>query len=551
MRPFLLLLALLPTARGQSLPGVEPRVPQAVPADSLPAVKREAGAGESGGVLIPRLDRVILLKPGGGAEAALAPGLIASSDLTLPAPGSLAKRLAPWLDQPLHEGGLATLADEILIHYDRHGYPVVLVEAPEQDLTKGELRLTVEIGRYGEIGLSKPKYGNPDKLRQGLRLQRGEPVRREETDEQLAWYGRTAFRHPRLFVSPGAEPATADLLIAFEETKPWRVTTGYENSGPDLLGKDRMLLGVVGWTPGEHLVAWQSVIGTPPSSLLANALRWEIPFHASHQTLQLDAAYAKVESRYGSAGDVVESEGSSWSFSAMQKIPLPPVFGWRQTLGAGLEVKGTDQFLLFGGDSTASPGEVVLAHGKLSHELARSWENGGASLETSLFAAPGGLGGKNGDADFKAYDPLADSSYWFGRFSGEGWWSPGADWQLRLRGTAQLADSRLLPAEQFSAGGYQTVRGTAEREFASDNGWQTSFEVLSPLISPVKGCDFRLLVFFDHAGLDSIRGEDSSLSSSGLGLRMRLMDHLDLRIDHGWRLDDSEDRTHFGLSASF
>ncbi len=551
MRPLLLLLALLPTVRGQSLPGVEPRVPQAVPAESLPAVKREAGAAESGGVLMPRLERVILTKPGGGAEAEQAPGLLASSDLTLPAPGALAKRLSPWLGKPLHEGGLTAMADEILIHYDRHGYPVVLVEAPDQDLTKGVLRLTVEIGRYGEIGLSKPKYGNPDKLQKGLRLQRGEPVRREESDEQLAWYGRTAFRHPRLFVSPGAEPATADLLIAFEETKPWRVTTGYENSGPDLLGRDRMLLGVVGWTPGEHLLAWQSVIGTPPSSLLANALRWEIPFHASHQTLQLDAAYAKVESRYGSYGDVVESEGSSWSFSALQKIPLPPVFGWRQTLGAGLEVKGTDQFLLFGGDSTASPGEVVLAHGKLTHELARTWENGGASFETSLFAAPGGLGGKNGDDDFKAYDPQADSSYWFGRFSGEGWWSPGADWQLRLRGTAQMADSRLLPAEQFSAGGYQTVRGTAEREFAGDNGWQTSLEVLSPLISPVKGCDFRLLVFFDHAGLDSIRGTDSSLSSSGLGLRMRLLDHLDLRIDHGWRLDDSEDRTHFGLSASF
>lgn len=551
MRPLLLALVLLPSARGQSLPGIEPRVPEAVPADSLPAVRREAGEGESGGLLSPRLDRVILVKPGAGAEADFAPGLAGSKDLILPASGALARRLAPWIGKPLHQGTLATLADEILIHYDRHGYPVVLVEAPEQDLGKGELRLTVEIGRYGEVGLSRPKYGNPEKLQAGQRLERGEPVRRAEIDEELAWYGRTAFRRPRLFVSPGTEPATADLLIAFEETRPWRVNTGYENSGPDLLGKDRFLLGVVGWTPGEHLLAWQSVVGTPASSLLANALRWEIPFHGSHQLLQLDAAYAEVQSRYASAGIPLESEGSSWSLSALHKLPLPAVFGWRQTLGGGLEVKGTDQFLLFGGNSV-SPGEVVLAHGKLSHELERTWENGGASFETSLYAAPGDLGGKNTDAAFKAYDLNADSSYWFGRFSGEGWWSPGKDWQFRLRGTAQVADSRLLPAEQFSAGGYQTVRGTAEREFAADNGWQTSIEVLSPLISPVKGCDLRLLVFFDHAALDSNRGGvDSSLSSSGLGLRMRLLDHLDLRVDHGWRLDDSENRTHFGLNLGF
>ena len=551
MRLLLLALALIPAARAQSLPGLEPRVPQAAPTESLPPVRPEAGEGESGGLLMSRLERVVLVKPGGAAESDFAPGLAGSGDLTLPAPRALAKRLAPWLGQPLHQGALAALADEILIHYDRHGYPVVLVEAPEQDLSKGELRLTVEIGRYGEVGLSRPKYGNPEKLQAGQRLERGEPVRRPEIDEELAWYGRTSFRHPRLFVSPGAEPATADLLIAFEESKPWRVTTGYENSGPDLLGKDRFLLGVVGWTPGEQLLAWQTVVGTPPSSLLGNAFHWEIPFHRSHQLLLLDAAYAEVQSRYASSGVPLESEGSSWSLSALHKVPLPGVFGWRQTLGGGLEVKGTDQFLLFGG-SSVSPGEVVLAHGKLSHELARSWENGGASFETSLFAAPGGLGDNNSDAAFKAYDPDADSSYWFGRFSGEGWWSPGKDWQLRLRGMAQVADSRLLPAEQFSAGGYQTVRGTAEREFVGDNGWQSSFEVLSPLISPVKGCDLRLLVFFDHAGLENNRGGgDSSLSSSGLGLRMRVMDHLDLRLDHGWRLDDSENRTHFGLSAGF
>ncbi|WP_367873881.1 ShlB/FhaC/HecB family hemolysin secretion/activation protein [Luteolibacter sp. Populi] len=547
----LLVIALLASARGQSLPGVEPRVPQAAPVESLPPVRAQSDAQAGGEVLARHIDRIVLVTPGGTAEADLAPGLAASAGLKVPSPRILSARLAPWRGRPLTTGGLASLADEILIHYDREGYPVVIVEAPEQDLLKGELRLSVEIGRYGEIGLSRPKYGNPDKIQKGLLLRRGSPVRRAEIDEQVAWYGRTAFRHPRLFVSPGSETATADLLIAFEETKPWRVTTGYENSGPDLLGRDRFLLGVVGWTPGEHLVAWQTVVGTPASSLLANALRWEIPFHGSHQLLQLDAAYAEVQSRYSSAGIPLESEGSSWSLAAQQKVPLPAVFGWRQTLGGGFELKGTDQFLLFGGGSV-SPGEVVLFHGKLSHELARSWENGGASFESSLYAAPGNVSGNNDDAAFKAYDPASDSSYFFGRLSGEGWWTPGADWQLRFRGTAQLADSRLLPAEQFSAGGYQTVRGTAEREFAGDSGWQGSFELLSPLISPVKGCDFRVLGFFDHAGLESRRGgPSSSLSSSGLGLRMRLLDHLDLRLDHGWRLDDSENRTHFGINANF
>lgn len=547
---FLLAIGLLATARGQSLPGVEPRVPESAVTESLPRVRAAAEEADAGDLLAARLDRIQLVSPAGGDDLELTPGLVASQILQVPSPRTLGVRLRKWLGQPLTAGGLATLADEILVHYDGEGFPVVSLEAPEQDLSSGVLKLVIEIGRYGEVGVSRPKHGDPEALRKGLLLRRGDPVRRAELDEQVAWYGRTVFRQPRIFVSPGLEPATADLLIGFEESRPWRVSTGYENSGPDLLGRDRFLLGVAGLTPGEHLLAWQAVAGTPASSLLANALRWEIPFHGSHQLLQLDAAYAEVQSRYASGGLPIESEGSSWSLAAFQKIPLPPAWGWRQHWGAGLELKGTDQFLLFGGGSL-SPGEVVLFNGKLSHGMTRTWENGGASFESSLIAAPGGMSSNNSDAAFRAYDPAASSNYLIGRLGGDGWWSPGKDWQLRLRGAAQISDSRLLPAEQFAAGGYQTVRGASEREVSADGGWQASFEVHSPLISPLKGCDFRILAFLDHAGLENRGGTSSSLTGTGLGVRMKVAERIDLRLDHGWRIDDDENRSHFGINVSF
>lgn len=547
---FLLVILLLATARGQSLPGVEPRVPEAPAPESLPPVRAAAGEGEEGEILMKRLDRIVLLSPGEAEGKEVAPGITASAGLELPSPRTLAAKVKHRIGHPLTTGGLAELADEILIHYDGEDFPVVALDAPEQDLGTGVLRLTIEIGRYGEVGLSRPKQGDPHVLQRGMRLRPGDPVRRSELDEQVAWYGRTLFRRPRIFVSPGLEPATADLLIGFEESRPWRVSTGYENSGPDLLGRDRLLLGVAGLTPGEHLLAWQSVVGTPASSLVANALRWEIPFHGSHQVLQLDAAYAEVRSRYASAGIPIESEGSSWSLGAFQKIPLRSFGGWRRHGGFGFEVKGTDQFLLFGG-GTLAPGEVVLVHGKVVHGMMRSWENGAASFEASLLAAPGGIGSNNSDQAFRAYDPAARSNYLIGRVGGEGWWSPAGDWQVHLRGAAQLADSRLLPAEQFAAGGYQTVRGAAEREVSADGGWQASLELHSPLISPVSGCDFRVLAFLDHAGLENRGGNSSSLTGTGLGLRMKLADRIDLRLDHGWRLDDDENRSHFGIQVSF
>ena len=540
---FLLVICLVATARGQSLPGVEPRVPEAPVTESLPPVRAAAQEAASGEVLAGRLERILLVSPESGEEMELAAGLMASRSLQIPSPRTLRARLRRWLGQSLTAGGLAALADEILLHYDGEGFPVVSLEAPEQDLSNGVLRLVIEIGRYGEVGVSRPKHGNPEALRKGLLLRSGDLVRRAELDEQVAWYGRTVFRQPRIFVSPGLAPATADLLIGFEESRPWRVSSGFENSGPDLLGRDRLLL-------GEHLIAWQSVIGTPASSLRANALRWEVPFHGSHQLLQLDAAYAEVRSRYASGGLPIDSEGSSWSLAALQKVPLPAAGGWRQHWGFGFELKGTDQFLLFGGGSL-SPGEVVFFNGKLSHGISRTWENGGASLESSLIAAPGGMSSNNSDDAFRAYDPAAASSYLIGRMAGESWWSPGRDWQFHLRGAAQISDSRLLPAEQFAAGGYQTVRGVSEREVSGDGGWQASFEVHSPLISPLKGCDFRILAFLDHAGLENQGGNSASLTGTGLGFRMRVAERIDLRFDHGWRIDDDENRSHFGINVSF
>lgn len=547
---FLAALALVANLHGQGLPGVEPRLPELPATESLPPVRAAGDRSRDGEVVMARLDRIVLVSAAARGEGERAPGLWVSEDLELPSPRRLGRRLQAFVGRPLTEGALENLADEILIHYDRAGYPVVVIEVPEQDLAGGVLRLHLEIGRYGEVGVARSRFGDPEVIRRGLRLRGGDPVRRGELDEQLAWYGRTVFRRPRMFVAPGLEPATADLLIAFEESRPWRVNVGYENSGPDLLGRDRWLIGAAGLTPGEQLVAWQGVVGIPASSLVANALRWEIPFHGSHQLLQLDAAYAEVLSRYASGGVPVESEGGSWSVAAFRRIPLSALAGWRQSWGAGFELKGTDQFLLFGGGSL-SPGEVVLFHGKLGHEITRTWENGAASFEASLLAAPGGVVGNNDDADFKAYDPAADASYVVGRLAGQGWWTPGGDWQIHLRGAGQVADSRLLPAEQFAAGGYQSVRGVGEREVAADGGWQATLELHSPRMAPMAGCEFRVLAFLDHAGLENRGGTASSVGGTGIGLRMRMAERFDLRFDHGWRLDDDENRSHFGIQVSF
>ncbi len=526
---------------GADLP--EPEAPE-----SLPEVAPVRGASGSGGrVLAERVELVRLetWEPGGAFES-ISPFLEVDRRLLLPRPAALAKQLEGRLGGALDEAGLLGVMDAILLHYDRQGYPVVGVDAPEQEFSDGLLVLKVEIGRLGRVGVMRPKYGRDDVVQDGLSLREGALLTRPDLDRQMEWYGRTIFRRPRLFVSPGEEPATADVLIGLEESRPWRASLGYENSGPDLAGRERLLLGVAGMTPGEHVIAWQTVLGMPVSLLHAHALSWEIPLHRWQQTIRLDAAYAEVETRTPGAVGIFNNEGTSWSLGAGHQIILPRLGRWRQALVSGLEVKSTDQFVLFGAGSF-SPGEVRLVHAKVSYRLERDWDDAGMVFGASLVGSPGGLIAGNDDKDFRAYDPMAGSSYVIGRVSGRGWWSPGGDWRLGLRGTAQWSDSRLLPSEQFAAGGYQSVRGIGERAFYADNGWQTSLELVTPAWQHGDTLRLRGLGFFDHAWLKNREGSSSSVSGAGVGVRMQVTEFIDLRADHGWWLDGRGSRTHFGI----
>ncbi|MGJ8633053.1 MAG: ShlB/FhaC/HecB family hemolysin secretion/activation protein [Luteolibacter sp.] len=547
---FFLPIFFLQSVSGQLLPGIDPSIPEPEKRAPIPSVETLGGMEGEGAVIMGRLEKVTLVSWVSTGVKNMANGLDASEGLILPSPDKLSETLAKWMGEALTEGDLATMADAILIHYDAAGYPVVMIDVPEQDLSAGNLMFVVEMGVIGNVGVTNPSYSSPAAIRKGLWLRGGEVIRRKDLNAQMDWYGRSVFRKPRLLVSPGQVPPSADVLIGLTERKPWTGMVGYENSGQEAIGRDHFLLGGAFMTKGEHVVAWQTVIGAPVSSLQAHAVTWEIPFHSLHQALQLSGSYALVETSSSLVGLPIENEGTSWAVSAMHRIPLPGMGDWKHSMRAGLELKSTDQFVLFGG-SGLSPGEVRFLNARVGYSLEREWKKGGFVVDASLSGAPGNLISENDDADFKSYDAEADSSYVIGRLSSEGWWTPGGDWKVALRAEGQVADSRLLPAEQFAAGGYQSVRGVDEREFFADMGWQSSFEIYSPAISVGSGSGLRFLVFYDQAWLRN-RGESSdSLSGAGIGIRARLTEYLDLRVDHGWRLDDEGSRTHVGLKTTF
>lgn len=547
---FLLLIFLLQAASGQLLPELDPTLPEPESVGSLPSVEAQGSPSGEGVILIESLNQVTLVTWEDSGLQRIDDHLEISQGLLLPDAPKLSEKFSKWIGGEVREGDLAAMADVILIHYDRVGYPVVMVDVPDQNLEGGNLTFVVEMGLIGNVGVTRPRYSDPASLRKGLLLKSGDVIQRDELNAQMDWYGRNIFRKPRLMVSPGLAPPSADILIGLMERKPWSISLGYGNSGQKAIGRDQFIFGAAGMTKNEHVIAWQTVLGAPVSSLQANAVTWEIPFHSLHQTVQLSASIAEVETNTVVVGLPVVNQGTSWGVSAIHRVPLPSMGKWKHSIRSGIELKSTDQFVLFGGTGL-SPGEVRFLNFRVGYALERKWDDAGFSVNADLIGSPGGWVSKNDDADFKNYDAEADSTYVIGRMSSEGWWTPGGDWRIGFRAEGQVADSRLLPAEQFAAGGYRSVRGVNERDFAADIGWQSSFEVYSPAITVVANSGIRFLVFYDQAWLRNRGGSSDSLSGAGLGIRAKISDSLDLRLDHGWRLDDDGAATHVGFHTSF
>lgn len=118
--------------------------------------------------------------------------------------------------------------------------------------------------------------------------------------------------------------------------------------------------------------------------------------------------------------------------------------------------------------------------------------------------------------------------------------NPLRDYQLVLRGSAQIASDPLLSIEQFAVGGIDTVRGYRENQIVRDNGFAGSVEVRIPLIATASG--YRVLELIPFIDLGYGQNESSPkngefLSSVGAGLQYTPNRHVNAQVYYGYALN--------------
>jgi hemolysin activation/secretion protein len=431
-----------------------------------------------------------------------------------------------------------------------------------------------------------------------LRLKPGDVVLESRLNSDLNWMNRNnyqslgydgfngSFRDVSASFHQGKLGET-DVELKVEDRFPLRAFVGVEDSGIEVIGRDRLFAGF-NWANVfglDQRLNYQYITDTEFDKLKEHVASYVIPLPWRHE-LTFFGAYADLHPDFSVINtnfDALKSPGTFYQISARYAAPLPTIGKLEHEITAGFDFKRTDTPLLFEGSSIPiNPGLVDIAQFLLGYGGRLHDAMGQTSFSLQGIYSPGGLTENNKDAKFNEFSSgsATKARYLYGRLEvrRETLLPYGFEWYLR--GLGQLADTKLIATETFGIGGYDTVRGYDERVVFGDNGWLINNELRTPrfvlgnLTERANKSDWvQGLVFCDYGAAYNrsplVNGQryNEMLLSAGVGFRYAVADNFHVRFDYGFQLDREYDaldnpnrgnlgpqptrRAHFGVELAF
>ena len=486
---------------------------------------------------------------------------------------SFIKKIEKHFGQPANMATLDEVIKEVVLCCRKNDLPVIDPQIPEQDITSGTIQILILKGKVGEVSVTGNKWFKAEPIRSAMRLKNGDEIRSNQMQEDIDWINSNPFRSVQAVFSKGQEFATTDIELKTADRFPVRPFVGYEDSGNDLTGDER-IIGGFEWGNAfgqQHLFSYQYTGAPDPEMIRAHSGSYTIPLPWRHK-LSISGSYADTKADI--ANPLFDLQGYSWQLGLRYAIPLPRFQTFRHEVSLGCDFKQSNNNLQFGGqqvfDTMSDINQWVLSY---SASLPDSW--GATSISATYNYSPGAWTSKNHDLQFSASRAFSDSNYMYAKATLDRVTQLPLKFTWGLSGTIQRADGNLLGSEQIGAGGYASVRGYEEREANGDEGFLLRNELRTPPASLLKWIfpkiqdQFQLLAFYDYGLVENIEllpGEDPTrvLRSVGPGARYTVGNYVSFRFDYGWQLQDSDtgrsqfegintpnSRGHLGVSISY
>ena len=372
-----------------------------------------------------------------------------------------------FVGKPLTQASMQEIKQAIASYYESLNQPLVVVSTPRQEVTKGILQLVVNEAKLGEIRFKGNKYFTSKQLEGYIRAREGDPIVSKELYEDLAFMNHNPFRRTDAVFTPGASPGVADLELLTVDRWPYRVYAGADNTGTISTERNRIFFGVnLGKTiVQDSEISYQYTQAPNGNRFFSHTGYVRVPLPWFRHVAQGYGGYASARPDAGNSG--LRPRGVSWQVDLRYRFPLYENIDLLQEIVVGYDYKESNTNLLFGGGSSYY-GMAAINQIMLGYDVGARSRNRKIAFNVELFGNPGGITNHNNNSSYHTLRYAAEAIYVYVRAAHslsqefKGWW-------LSYDLSGQYATTNLLPSEQFTMTGYNSVRGFEERILNLDN----------------------------------------------------------------------------------
>jgi hemolysin activation/secretion protein len=449
----------------------------------------------------------------------------------------IAEVTRPFVGQEAAFADLLAIRTAITNLYVREGYTTSGAFLPPQDVTNGVITVQVVEGELERIEITGLDRLEPGYVRSRLERAGRTPVNIRQLEETLQLLQlNPLFTRIQAELKAGTAPGQSVLTLDLAEADPFDATYVFSNEDSPSVGSlrnaviltHRNLAGFgdrfqaeVGFTEGTTEYRVDYTVPVTPRNTTVN-----FNFSKGDQ-LVIEDPFAPLD---------LNSETDSYSLGINHPLIYTPTE--ELSLGLAFDLRRSQTFfdgMPFSFSIGPEDGESKVSVLRFSQDWIRRSPNRVIAARSRF------------SFGVDVFDATVNNTGTDGRFFS---WLGQAQWVQALnpdgvvavtRLTSQLTPDSLLPLEQFSIGGVNTVRGYRQNQRVADNGIVGSVEVRFPLFNnPEGGGVLQVIPFFDVGTVWENQGEvtnPQTLIGTGLGLRWQYK-LLSINLDWGIALNE-------------
>lgn len=483
----------------------------------------------------------------GGNAVCFAVQSIVLEGVTLLSANEIAALQSPYIGKCLSLEDINALIRDITNAYVEKGHVAARALLPEQDLSTGELHISVIEGFVEGVILNDGKGLQQNQLLTAFTGLSGKPLNLRDLEQGLDQMNRLSSNDARMKLEPGKAPGASIVHIENTPKKRWRANAGLDNSGQDSTGRDLYTLSfekddLVGLNDQFSLYRSADARaiggGSPRSESMSAYMSIPYGYWTLYGSL---SSYTYTSTLQGQTSDYTSSGETTTTSLGLDRVvhrdaSSKTIVGVSFTKREVRNAIEQEKLKLSSYDLATST--MRLQHsrrfGQVVASLGGEYDHGFAALGAEQ--NPYDLSGVP-DTEYDKYVGTASVSVPI----------PPFDQSLSLRSSvfAQWSPNTLYGAEQVSVGGMYSVRGFHDESVSANMGGYSRNELtwtepmpeflhLNSVLSSIQP-----FVFYDAGYVHPLTDRETDrgmLQGTGCGLRLQ-GDNVSLELMTGKPID--------------